>query len=259
MAQTYHFHICSWWGWSTVIWKRRETERGTDICFAARSCKCLIMLFPNDEDKWGNKNLRASRTSYKTITVRVLRGNIPAMGHNCRSTNGGDPAVKYLFLPFLLFLVMGGGMRLQVSVWLSPPSSSPCCSYLCASSFLSGLSTGRPILHVHKQKNKRSFDYEQMQKAYVIALTKKQMMQFHFWHSFTRLHGIFFNGMCCAASRWNSIKQNKVHAVSARMESCFRFHFSHQVSALAVSTLSHTGIQELLWQDGYKWRVIVQQ
>lgn len=54
------------------------------------------------------------------------------------------------------------------------------------------------------------------------------------------------------ASQWNSITQNKVHAVSARMESCFHFHFSHQVSALAVSTLSHTGIQELSWQDGYK-------
>lgn len=32
---TYRFHICSWWGWSTVIWKKGETERRTDNCIAA--------------------------------------------------------------------------------------------------------------------------------------------------------------------------------------------------------------------------------
>lgn len=73
-------------------------------------------------------------------------------------SNGADPAVKYLFLFFLFFLLMGSSRgRVEASVWLSPPSpssssrSSPCCSYLCASSFLSGLSTGRPILHKKKQ------------------------------------------------------------------------------------------------------------
>lgn len=134
LAQTYHSHICSWWGWSTVIWKRRETERGTDICFAARSYKrliiiTLIFLFPpNDEDKWENKKLKASRTCYKIITVRVLGGNAPAMGHNWR-TNGSK--VPLLAFPPLLVVDGQRGASAGFSLAFSAFSFSLMLIFMC--------------------------------------------------------------------------------------------------------------------------------
>lgn len=46
--------------------------------------------------------------------------------------------------------------------------------------------------------------------------------------------------MACAVQTHNETEQDEVHGVSARRESCFRFHFSHQVSARTVSTSSQT-------------------
>ncbi len=163
---------------------REERQRRTDFCSAARANIRIIMhtcLSQTIKTSEKQKNFRACRTSCTVITVRVLRGKSPAMRNDCRSTNGADKALKYLLLPFLFFLLMGGGMRVHTSLWLSPPSPSPCSSYSSESSSLSGQSTGKPILQVHKQKQTQySFDLEQMQKGYVRVQTKTQITSFHF-------------------------------------------------------------------------------
>lgn len=57
-SNTYHFHICSWWGWSTVIWKKGETERWTEGCIAAaigwKNPQLIILILT----LWADRNLK---------------------------------------------------------------------------------------------------------------------------------------------------------------------------------------------------------